>query len=192
MMRKVILSSQCRYSCAGVRNLLSTCGLDCRFLHLAGKPAAAADTAGAQAAADLKWREFFSDQKLQSVIELALANNRDLRVAALNIEKAQALYRIQRAEQYPTVGASAGGDAYRVPGLCRAPQITKRWRNSPWIGMASWELDLFGRIRSLKSRHSSCIWRPSRPVQPRRFRWYPRSPTPIWHWRDHEDLRLAR
>ena len=77
--------------------------------------AAGAGAPGAPAAGDLKWREYFADQRLQSVIDLALANNRDLRVAALNIEKVQALYRIQRAEQYPTIVASASGDAYRVP-----------------------------------------------------------------------------
>ena len=49
------------------------------------------------------WREFFADERLQSIIETALKNNRDLRVAALNVERARALYRIQRAELFPKV-----------------------------------------------------------------------------------------
>ena len=53
------------------------------------------------AAADIPWRDFFVDERLQKVIDLALANNRDLRVAALNVQRTQALYRIQRAELLP-------------------------------------------------------------------------------------------
>ena len=114
---------------------------------------AEAGAKGAPAAADLKWREFFPDQRLQSVIELALANNRDLRVATLNIQKVEALYRIQRAEQYPTVVASASGDAYRVPRTASGSADNKTVAQyTVGLGMTSWELDLFGRIRSLKSR----------------------------------------
>jgi multidrug efflux system outer membrane protein len=110
-------------------------------------------TAGAPAAADLKWQEFFTDQRLQSVIELALANNRDLRVATLNIEKVQALYRIQRADQYPTIAASASANAYRVPeNLTSKGHAETVAQYTVGLGTASWELDLFGRIRSLKSR----------------------------------------
>ena len=113
---------------------------------------AGAGAPGTPAPAELKWQEFFTDQRLRSVIELALANNRDLRIAALNIEKVQALYRIQRAELYPTVVASASADAYRVPKSMSSnnePDIVSQIR----VGLvtASWELDLFGRIRSLKS-----------------------------------------
>jgi multidrug efflux system outer membrane protein len=116
------------------------------------KSSAGAGTPGTPAPVDLKWQEFFTDQRLRSVIDLALANNRDLRVAALNIEKVQALYRIQRAELYPTVVASASADAYRLPkdlsGKDHAETVSQIR-----VGLvtASWELDLFGRIRSLKS-----------------------------------------
>jgi len=114
---------------------------------------AEAGAPGAPAAGDLKWQEFFTDQRLQSVIDLALANNRDLRVATLNIEKVQALYRIQRTEQYPTIVASASGDAYRVPRtLSGADDNETVAQYTVGLGMAAWELDLFGRIRSLKSR----------------------------------------
>jgi len=112
---------------------------------------AAKSVAGA-AAAETNWREFFTDQRLQSVIGLALENNRDLRVATLNIEKAQALYRIQRAEQFPTVAVTATGDGYRVPKNVSGndnPETVANFRVG--LSSASWELDLFGRIRSLKS-----------------------------------------
>src|SRR5512136_1176240 len=62
--------------------------------------------APAPTAAELRWQEFFTDEKLQKVIEIALNNNRDLRLAALNVERARALYRIQRAELLPTVNAT--------------------------------------------------------------------------------------
>ncbi len=115
----------------------------------AAVPAAAS---GTPAAAELKWQEFFTDQRLRSVIDLALANNRDLRVAALNIERAQALYRIQRAELYPAVGASASLDAYRVPRtLSGSAEDETVAQFTVGLGVASWELDLFGRIRSLRS-----------------------------------------
>lgn len=107
----------------------------------------------APAAADMKWQEFFTDRRLQSVIELALANNRDLRVAALNIEKTQALFQIQRAQQYPTIGLSVDAEGYRMPenlsGSGKAKTISTY---TAGLGTASWELDFFGRIRSLKSR----------------------------------------
>jgi len=118
-----------------------------------GSSNAGAGAPGAPAAADLKWREFFTDQRLQSVIELALVNNRDLRMATLNIEKVQALYQIQRAERYPTIVASASADGYRVPqNLSGGDHAKTVAQYTVSLGMASWELDLFGRIRSLKSR----------------------------------------
>ena len=61
------------------------------------------------------WREFYLDERLQKVIGLALANNRDLRIAALNIEKARGLYRIQRAELFPDVDASGDMNDQRYP-----------------------------------------------------------------------------
>jgi len=110
---------------------------------------------GAGDAATAKWQDFFTDRQLQSVIELALANNRDLRVAALNVEKVQALYRIQRAQQVPTVTASASGNVYRLPRTTTIGEffdeaVTLQEYNIN-LGTASWELDLFGRVRSLKS-----------------------------------------
>jgi multidrug efflux system outer membrane protein len=103
-------------------------------------------------ATSLKWQEFFTDPRLRSVIELALVNNRDLRMAALNIEKVQAMYQIQRAQQYPTLGATLSGEGYRVPANMSSndtPYTVSQYTASP--ASVSWELDLFGRVRSLKT-----------------------------------------
>jgi multidrug efflux system outer membrane protein len=106
---------------------------------------------GAPGAADLQWREFFTDERLQKVIETALQNNRDLRVAALNVERARALYRVQRAELLPTVNATGTASKERVPGiLSQAGQATTVELYNVNLGISSWEIDFFGRIRSLK------------------------------------------
>ena len=87
------------------------------------------------------------------MIEQALANNRDLRVATLNIDKVRALYQIQSAELYPTITASASADVYRIPENLSGkghPQTVSVY--TVGLGTVSWELDFFGRIRSLKSR----------------------------------------
>jgi multidrug efflux system outer membrane protein len=114
--------------------------------------AVSTDAPARPAVADIRWQEFFADQRLRSVVELALANNRDLRVATLNIEKAQALYRIQRSELFPGVGVMATGEKYRVPEKMSANgQATTVEQVAVTVGVSSWELDLFGRIRSLKA-----------------------------------------
>lgn len=115
--------------------------------------AARPDAAEAPVPADLGWERFFGDPNLRTLIQTALENNRDLRAAALNIEKFRALYRIQGAERRPTVAASASLDAYRVPenlaGDGGAQTVTVY---TVGLGTSSWELDFFGRIRSLESR----------------------------------------
>lgn len=101
----------------------------------------------------LHWREFFTDKRLQEVIETALRNNRDLRVAALNVERARALYRIQRSELLPTVNGSATGIRQRVPAdLTGSGRSITTEQFSANLGITSWELDFFGRIRSLEKR----------------------------------------
>jgi multidrug efflux system outer membrane protein len=101
----------------------------------------------------IAWRDYFADAQLREVITLALANNRDLRVAALNIEQARALYRIQRADLFPTVDAIGGQSAQRVPGdLGSSGQAGVVRQYSATVGFSSYELDLFGRIRSLNAQ----------------------------------------
>ncbi len=103
------------------------------------------------AAADLGWQDFFADARLRRLIELALANNRDLRAATLAIDQARAQYRIQRAAQFPAIGANAGLLSQRVPSDLRAPgQSAVINEYSAGVGFTAFELDFFGRVRSLK------------------------------------------
>ncbi len=108
-------------------------------------------TLGAPAAADLQWREFFADARLQKIIGTALKNNRDLRVAALNVESARALYRVQRAGLFPTVetGLTASKQHALISGTTGLVTIEQY---SATLGITSWEVDFFGRIRSLSQR----------------------------------------
>ena len=87
------------------------------------------------------------------MIALALANNRDLRVAALNIEKARAQYRIQRADLFPAVDATGGQNAPRPPGdLTSSGEAEVNRSYSATVGFSAYELDFFGRIRSLNDQ----------------------------------------
>ena len=110
-------------------------------------------TTEAPLATELKWQEFFTDERLQKVIVMALNNNRDLRIAALNVERAEAIYGIQRSELFPTLDAIGSGNKQRVAAdlsETRSSYIKNRY--SVDLGVLSWEIDLFGRIRSLKDK----------------------------------------
>ncbi|CAB3879213.1 efflux transporter outer membrane subunit [Achromobacter denitrificans] len=114
-------------------------------------PEDAGAAAPATAAAEIAWRSYFPDPVLQGLISTALDNNRDLRNALLRVEEARALYGIQRADQFPTVGVQADGSRARVPGdlnFTGQPQVSSQYQVG--VGMASWELDFWGRVRNLK------------------------------------------
>ncbi|AQV00841.1 MULTISPECIES: efflux transporter outer membrane subunit [Desulfococcus] len=118
-------------------------------------PAYDGTVSGRQAppAADLQWRQFFTGKRLSRIIETALANNRDLRVAALNVERARAFYRIQRAELLPRIDAVGSGYAERVPADLSSTgnsRTIEEYRAD--IGTTAWEIDFFGRIRSLEKQ----------------------------------------
>lgn len=99
---------------------------------------------------DLKWQEFFLDAKLRQVIQLALNNNRDLRVAVINIDRARALYRVQSADRLPTVGVSVGGNRQRTPADLSSQGVSVvSSAYSAGIGITSFELDFFGRVSNL-------------------------------------------
>lgn len=105
----------------------------------------AAQVAGTSAKpADLGWRDFFADPALNALIARALQSNRDLRTAVLDVERARALYRIQRADQFPTVGGSFG--LLKSGG---ANVAAARDEYSVTLGLTDYELDLFGRVRDL-------------------------------------------
>jgi multidrug efflux system outer membrane protein len=97
------------------------------------------------AASDIAWQNFFAEERLKKLIELALANNRDLRVAILNVEQSRAQYRITRSASFPSV--NGGGSFTRS----HAADVTSdQWSAS--LGTTAYELDLFGRVRSLNKQ----------------------------------------
>ena len=106
-------------------------------------PIATAPTPDATPAADLPWQQFFADERLKRLIALALDHNRDLRVAVLNIEQARAQFDIRRADRLPTVNAGVGGS--------RQPSGSGNVNTlySAGLLVTSYELDLYGRVRSL-------------------------------------------
>jgi NodT family efflux transporter outer membrane factor (OMF) lipoprotein len=93
-------------------------------------------------AADLDWQNFFADARLKQLIATALRNNRDLRVAVLNIEQARAQYDIRNADRLPTVNAAVAGS--RTPA---ADGATRTY--TAGLAITAWEIDFFGRIASL-------------------------------------------
>ncbi|TLP60214.1 MULTISPECIES: AdeC/AdeK/OprM family multidrug efflux complex outer membrane factor [Pseudomonas] len=102
------------------------------------------------AAAEQGWRQFFHDPALQQLIQASLENNRDLRVAALNIDAYRAQYRIQRADLYPAVSATGSGSRQRVPAdMSQTGEANITSQYSATLGVSAYELDLFGRVRSL-------------------------------------------
>lgn len=121
------------------------------------------------------WRDFFTDPRLQSLIAAALANNRDLRVAALNVQAAQAQYRIQRSDLFPHISGSGSGEYGMLPAGSTiptgtsgvgsvtpggsvlavepsAPKHTSYRYYAAGVGFTSFELDVFGRLRSLTTQ----------------------------------------
>ncbi|WP_368621035.1 efflux transporter outer membrane subunit [Paraburkholderia sp. BR13444] len=110
-----------------------------------------ARSANGQAAADIGWRNFFVDPRLQQLIEIALKNNRDLRVSVLNMQASAAQYRIVRAGLFPTLNAAASQSRSRTPKDLTFTGVTIS--NTYSVGLnASWEIDFFGRVQSLKDQ----------------------------------------
>lgn len=118
-----------------------------------GEAYGAAASQGDTPAADLQWRMFFRDPALHQLVQLALENNRDLRVAALNVEAYRALYRIQRSELLPSVSANGSGTRQRLPAdLSQTGEARTAGQYSATLGVNAWELDFFGRLRSLNEQ----------------------------------------
>jgi multidrug efflux system outer membrane protein len=101
----------------------------------------------------IAWKDFFRSAELQEIIQKALENNRDLRVAALNIEATRAAYRIQRADLFPSVDGSASFTRQGVPeNASTTGEAYTSNTVSAGVGITSYELDLFGRVRSLNQK----------------------------------------
>ncbi|MBO9353479.1 efflux transporter outer membrane subunit [Bordetella petrii] len=114
------------------------------------QPAQAVAPAGAVPAADIGWREFFRDPRLQALIELSLLNNRDLRIAVQRVEEARAQYGVQRGAQWPSIGAGVEGTRQRLP--ANMSQTGESFVGNSFqagIGLTTFEIDLFGRLRNL-------------------------------------------
>ncbi|WP_336966832.1 efflux transporter outer membrane subunit [Sphingobium aquiterrae] len=107
--------------------------------------------------ADMAWQDFFTSPRLRSVIQLALDNNRDLRIALANVEQARALYRVQRSDLFPTLGVNASATYQDLPGGVPAAGggvggAAIGGRSDIYTanaGISAWEIDLFGRLRNL-------------------------------------------
>ena len=115
-------------------------------------PVPAETAAAGQSGADLAWRDVFTDARLQSVIQLSLEQNRDLRVAVANIEQARAQYRIQRADLLPGINATGTHTQSSQPAGAAIPGQTGNFKLDQYTvsaGFSAYELDLFGRVRSL-------------------------------------------
>jgi len=93
-------------------------------------------------AADIAWQNVFADERLKQLIGLALTNNLDFRVAVLNVEQSQAQYRITRSASFPTVNGSGSFTRSGAAGV-----TSDQWSAS--LGTMAYEVDLFGRVRSL-------------------------------------------
>lgn len=101
----------------------------------------------------VSWKTFYKDKDLQEIIGVALENNRDLRVAALNVQTAQAQFRIERSALFPAVDAGLSKTTEHLPGDIYSTQATGPVTYQQYqanLGVTSWELDLFGRLRSLR------------------------------------------
>jgi len=100
-------------------------------------------------AADIGWRDFLADPRLQRLVQIALTNNRDLRVAALTVAQTQAQYRIQRATLFPSLSGFTDSSSVRTPASTSSFGRTILTHDYSVGLSASWELDFFGRLQSL-------------------------------------------
>lgn len=109
-------------------------------------------TTGQQPVADIPWQEFFVDPQLRQLIALALESNRDLRIAILNIERSRGQFQIRRSDLFPKVDATAAATYQQLAEDFTAPGGRYLHQYTVGLGVSSYELDLFGRVRSLRDQ----------------------------------------
>lgn len=110
----------------------------------------AGDVAIGQRAAEIGWRDFLADPQLAALVGRALTHNRDLAVAVAQIEEARGQYRIQRADQLPTIAASGEGTRSRSPAsLSATGEAATGNVYRVGLGASAFELDFWGRVRNL-------------------------------------------
>jgi len=110
-------------------------------------------SSASHSSADIPWRTLFADPQMQRLIQLALDNNRDLRTSTLNIARARAQYNIQRSALMPDIGINGDGSSGRTPALISttgSSYVGHAYQLN--VGISAYELDLFGRVRSLKDQ----------------------------------------
>lgn len=103
---------------------------------------------GKKSAVEVSWKDFYVSQELQEVIGLALEHNKDLRIAVLNIEAARASYGIKRADLMPTINATGSVTKQGAPSAFALFTPATIYRGG--LNLASYEVDLFGKLRNLK------------------------------------------
>ncbi|RQR49466.1 RND transporter [Burkholderia sp. Bp9125] len=136
---------------------LSACSMAPRLVKPEPPVPTAYTTAGAPAdtranGADLGWRTMFGDPRLQRLIELALDNNRDLRLATLNVQAAEAQYGITRSARLPSIDATGSFARQRTPANADLEPAVPESMQKQYgvnVGISAFEIDLFGRVKSL-------------------------------------------
>ncbi len=118
-----------------------------------GATSTATAAQAARTVVDLPWASYFPDTRLQGLIRLALDNNRDLRVAALNIDQLRAAYQIQNADRFPTLNGSISGT--RQPSTASPYPLTTSVTGG--VTVSAFELDLFGRVKALSEAASAQV-----------------------------------
>src|SRR5690606_39438659 len=107
-----------------------------------GANSASAVAPDVAASSDLGWSEFFRDPQLQALIRIALANNRDMRIAVQRVEEARAMYGVADSDRYPTIGAGVNAQMTRNPENMRmspdAPSVSRFYQAG--LGMTAFEL----------------------------------------------------
>lgn len=116
-------------------------------------PGTATNAAATGPSEDIAWPDFVGDARLRRIVELALTNNRDLRIAALRVEQARARHHIERSRLFPEIDAEAGANRERVSAdfsPTGTARTSSQYRAS--AGLAAYEVDFFGRVRSLRDQ----------------------------------------
>ncbi len=112
--------------------------------------------AGGEVSADIAWQKFFTDPRLRKLVQTSLENNRDLRIATLNVEKSRAQYAITRSDLFPSISGNALAERRRGlgdtgSGSGSGGHTVESGSYELSVGLVSYELDLFGKVRSMNT-----------------------------------------